>query len=503
VSAPGKLKTPFGHDLIAATGLFVLCAITAIQRPLFHDETSTWYFAGGSILHLFQQLRQDVHPPAYFLLASGYFHLFGPAFVGLRLVSCACACATVLVLLAAMRLWFPARQFPVLRWYLATCPFLVFVAYFARYYALVLLLSALCLYAVALYRNRPAARLALAAGVVAGLVLLTNYVAGFVAAFTCVAMVASVSESRRRLKQSALCACAALVVFAPVVPLLVSQLQVSGGERMAPLSVLLAGQFVKTAVYLVYCFTVGDGLPPWTLAGLAAGFAGVLICLWGLLQASRVPSFRRPVFVCCAVLATACLGATILMPASGLLFVPPRFAFAWLAWVLLGVGLPEAVGKLGGGRSALLLITNFAGLVGLLMFRQTTNWAYQLPIEEITRSIKQESLNSERATLWLPARSMSNVLLCIDQELPNLPVNPTGPARVQTALVLHETREPSWPPSAATRSASALDPPGEWRAERTYKFIPESKSAGRLKALVAGRSAYPHKLELNVFVRAE
>src|SRR5690606_3070330 len=121
---------------LAGLFTFLLCAALGWMRPLFHDEASTWYFAGPSLEHLFEMLHQDVHPPAYFLLAWSWFQLAGESsgIPGLRLMSAAFMGMAVTVFLGAIKRWFGRSVPTVVVACVALSPFLVFCGYFARYY---------------------------------------------------------------------------------------------------------------------------------------------------------------------------------------------------------------------------------------------------------------------------------------------------------------------------------------------------------------------------------
>lgn len=502
-------KAPFLRDLLAALIVTAAAAVAALQRPLFHDEASMWYGTGGTVRETLAWL--DVHPPLYFLFTTAWFRLLGPELTGLRLVSCLLTGGAVLLFLRAAGQGnelaggstFRGNSLGLI---CATSPFLAFAGSFARYYGLVCFLAALALWLlVRLAAAGATVRRAALLGLLTGGLFLTNYPAAFLLGPLIAGAVLGLTrrENRHRLRLRLAFAVPCLVLCGLWMPFFLRQLGEEGPSAPGG-----AGSFLRSVVmsgaYLIYALLAGDGLPPWSAAGLAAGGVLSLAVLGGFIRGWRIGGAARGLVLgAAALLAGGTVLGALLLPGPRMLFLPPRVAFLCFPVMLL-LALACSGDRAAVRRVVLgaVVCAQAAGLWGLLGARDTTVWAYRVPDREIAaavrRELKDRGPGEAEVAFWYPAASLRNVLFVLGTPGDGVALN-RSPEGVKRQIIVSETRAPAWPPAEAVGGDPAGNPPGRWRLVHEEFFLPEPPEAGRLKRLIAGREILPFKLRLQVY----
>lgn len=133
---------------ILVLAIIVQCLLYAVNLallPMWSDETFTVQTAAESPAHIIQTVRDDIHPPLYFLLAHWWekIPIGSEPLLKLRALSALFAIATTLFLGRRFLRSAPAnlRHWFLLFWVLSPC--LLLYARMARSYSLQLLLSAI------------------------------------------------------------------------------------------------------------------------------------------------------------------------------------------------------------------------------------------------------------------------------------------------------------------------------------------------------------------------
>lgn len=503
--------SPRVRDSLAAAAVAVTSSAVALQRPLFHDEASTWYGTAPGVREIFAYL--DVHPPLYFLFTGAWFQVFGPDLTALRLASALFMAVGVYLFLRAVSHPALIRVLPVsspaLALLCATSPFLPFVGSFARYYALVCLLAALALWLMAKHLEAPSTPRAALLGLVSGTLFLTNYPAAtLLIPLITLWFFRSCHGDGVRLSRTAF-SVPLFLLCAAWLPFFLEQLEKEGPSAPAG-AASMARSLVTAGGYMLYALLVGDGLPPWSVAGLGAAGLLLVVFLMGVTWGGRgTHAARRLVLVVAGLLLTGGVLGAVLLPGARSLFLPPRVAFLFFPVVLVLALACSSRARLSRMALAGALAANLTGLWGVLIARDTTVWAYQVPNREIARAVRQAAAEAAPpqksgeagVAFWYPAASLRNVLFTLGPVPSHMVVNHSGKgSRMQ--IVLSETRSPPWPPAEAVGAGPAGNPPGSWRLAAERFFLSEPVQAGRLKRLIAGREIVPHKLRLQVYVPA-
>lgn len=481
-------------------GLFmaVACGLLAATRPLFHDEASTLFFCRDGLGHLLAMLQQDVHPPGYFLVAWGLVEAFGATPWPLRAFSCICMGLAVVVFLRGLQVWLGRRPGFAITLVTATSPFLAFSGYFARYYALVCLLWCALFLLLGKGQKQGSGRAYLGAGVLLAALYLTNYASALVAVAGCIPIGIMLLRQRGWRRLVYLCGPLCLAV-ALGFPLLQMQLSADLPNRVDGVPGL--AHAVKSAGMLAWTLPLGDGVAPWSPEGpfLAAGLllVGAVGAWLGLRRGPALP-------MCSALFMLGCGAAVgwLLLPGSGYAFLPPRVAACGFAWLLLVAAVLAQV-KRPVALALVLAACNLWGLATMVVLQRTTNWAYTLPAHEIARAVESEFLLQPGPTaVYLPRKSFGNVYFYLEDSAAHQPLVALQPRmdegldKIESVIVVRQTRSPEWPPTQAVRGEDVGDPPGDWQRVSVQPFIQEDLSAGRIKRLLAGQEVYPDKIRV-------
>jgi hypothetical protein len=346
---------------VVLLGVLLLSGATA----LWLDEAQSVAIARLRPALLFEALRQDGSPPAYYLLLHGWMNVFGGGDTAARALSSLLALPVVpLIYRGGRRIVGTEAALPAAL-LVGSSPFLLRYATEARMYTLVMLLlalAALATHAVATSsRRRP--WLILSLTMLSGALLLTHYWTAFVVA-TAVVWLAIIGWRRRdpRSLEAAGAILAGGVLFVPWIPSLMFQLQRTG----APWG---ATPDLSSFEFVVRAFAGHSG----RLSGL--GFLYILLALVGIFgvassarrfEIDLLPRHRIPLLL----LAAAAVPVTIGIAASALAgsaFAPRYAAIAFLPFALLVARGITVVRPARAGTIALVLIVG----LGLLRSAET------------------------------------------------------------------------------------------------------------------------------------
>ncbi|RLT45869.1 MAG: hypothetical protein DWI63_03660, partial [Chloroflexi bacterium] len=239
-------QPPFNRALHYGPGVLLCLIASALYgyridvRPLWWDEGFSIYVARLAPLDLLRTLAADVHPPAYFLLLSGWTSLIGAAPFSVRSLSVLTSVLTVALLYAAGRRTNGSAGAVMTAALSIVSPYLLYYARETRMYSLGILLAAAALYAFLRLTERPAASrwwwLLNIGGVAVGLG--THYAFAILPA----AQIATIVAVRRAaLRQWLLAGGAAAILIAPWLIFARSQLLALQSARLGGSSQLQIG----------------------------------------------------------------------------------------------------------------------------------------------------------------------------------------------------------------------------------------------------------------------
>ncbi len=378
------------------------CALYGIRLnllPMWEDETFTFDTASHTPRQIIAIVRDDIHPPLYFLLAHWWIRLpiGSDVLVRLRALSVVFVILTTVVL---DRLWLRAAPRRLRNWFLlfwTLSPCLLLLGRMARSYSLQMLLAAVAIWCVVSFAEKPADAKKLAAFVLSLAALLyTHYLAGIA---VCAGANLLILLQRSRIGQSAYkrwLAANALVValYLPWLITLAGALQQWEHNQVHNLTGgFWAEQGIKVA-YLFFSFTFGESIPIWLLP---ITLVLALPCLWLVVSGARLRSeWLWPGLFAAAV---AFLGATrwVTTPFMGarLLFLLPLFLLALASGV-------TAKGRVAVILGVALIATNLAGIGAYFGTRDILNLAYLTPNQRIAEDIALHS-RPDDTVVWIDA----------------------------------------------------------------------------------------------------
>jgi len=330
---------------VAATAVGIIVRFTG-PHALWLDEALTVNISRLPLPRLFDALRHDGSPPAYYLLLHYWMGIFG---TGTRAVRALPAVLSVLTLPVAWRLGNAVggrRIGAVLVVVLACNPFALRYGTENRMYALVMLLAAATLLAVVRALQHPSLRRLVALGLLSGMLLLSHYWALYFVAALGVALALAAWRGRVRstARTTLVALCAGGLLFVPWVPSFVFQALHTGTPWATP---------IDTSLFL---WTVGE-FAGWERRLGAVLFAAYCVVLVLLLVAvvlrlfrrgrrvADVVGWRRPVAGARFVLPTAAVFViTLAFALAGGLVARSAFAFRYASVVLPALVLLVALG---------------------------------------------------------------------------------------------------------------------------------------------------------------
>ncbi len=147
ISKPNLYSLFFFLILFCAAFLRFYCLSCS---SLWHDEGNTWALTARTFPQIAAAAAADIHPPGYYWLLKAWTTLFGRDVIGLRSFSALAGTLSVGVIYAIARTAMPHARFaPLLAALIAALnPFQIYYSQEARMYALLMLESALLLWAL-------------------------------------------------------------------------------------------------------------------------------------------------------------------------------------------------------------------------------------------------------------------------------------------------------------------------------------------------------------------
>lgn len=265
---------------MSATALLVVVAVAVIAAgialrflsasELWLDEALSLNIAREGVPGLFEALRQDGHPPLYYLLLFGWTEVVGTSNVAVRALSGLASCASLITVYFVGRRLGGQRVGWAAVLLLATSPFAIRYATETRMYSLVVLLTLLGMLAALRVMDKPGPGNLLGLATVSGALVLTHYWALFLVATGGALMLTLALRGTRR--RSALLAAlalgAGLLAFLPWLPTFLFQLSNTGtpwaipGQPSAVAAAIaaFAGDVDNFGVGLLVVFTALTGL---------------------------------------------------------------------------------------------------------------------------------------------------------------------------------------------------------------------------------------------------
>ncbi len=384
----------------------VLYGINLKLLPMWGDETFTVEAVAETPARIVQIVREDIHPPLYFLLAHWWNHIpiGSDPLVRLRALSALFAILTTVFL---DRLWLRNAPPSLRNWFLlfwTFSPCLLLYGRMARSYSMQVLLAAVAIWCLLRLAEDASGWKNLAAFVSALTVLLyTHYLPGIaVWAGANLLLVMRLRRGRSIWKTWLLPNALVAVLYLPWLVTLGAALdQWRHGQGYSLTENLWAEQVLKLC-YWSYSFTFGESTPLWLLS---VTLVLALPCLWLFVCGARLR--RDWLWPALLVAAVAFLGASrwVSYPFMGarLLFLLPLFLVALAAGV-------TTKGRLGTVLGVVLFTVNLAGLWSYYGARDVLNPAYLVPSQGIAKEIVLHS-SSEDTVVWVDALNFDGTTL--------------------------------------------------------------------------------------------
>ena len=383
----------------------VLYGINLRLLPMWGDETFTVETVADTPARIVQIVREDIHPPLYFLLAHWWSRLLigSDPLVRLRALSALFAILTTVFLdrrwlrdaRASLRNWF------LLPWIFSPC--LLLYSRMARSYSMQVLLASVAIWYL-LRLAEDAGWKNLAAFVAALAVLLyTHYLPGIaVWAGANLLLLMRLRREHSIWKTWLLPNALVAVLYLPWLVTLSGALgQWRHSQVYALTGKLWAEQLLKLC-YWFYSFAFGESVP---LRLLPVTALLALPCLWLVVSGARLR--RNWLWPALFAGAVASLGATrwVSYPfiAARLLFLLPLFLLA------LAAGVTKK-GRLGTALAVILFTVDFVGLCSYYGARDLLNPAYLVPNQRIAAEIALHS-SGEDTVVWIDALNFDGTTL--------------------------------------------------------------------------------------------
>jgi len=373
------MPTPRGVALAALVVQSALLFSNLGLLPWWGDELFTLRAIEQPLPTMFETLRNDIHPPLYYLAQRYWIRLpFGPdRLVRMRALSAIFALGAAAY---AMALLLPRLRPAAGVWFcllLATSPCLLLYGRMARSYSLQLLVSLVAIHQFLRLIERPARLRSAAFGLAAALVLYTHYAPG-----VAVAAAANLVLLVRNKKLGPLILPNAVMLLA-YSPWMVSALTAASlwgrkSDFHRVTGSVLSEEVVKLG-YWGLSFLFGESIPWWLFfAEIALSVALVWLAWHGARRAREWRGFLAVL----AIVGYLGVSRWVSYP-----FIPARMLFVLpFAYLLLAHGA-EAWPKAG---RIILLATVAASALGLWSYFRVENflnWGYAVPYRQIARDI--------------------------------------------------------------------------------------------------------------------
>ena len=384
----------------------VLYGINLKLLPMWGDEAFTVETAAETPARILQSVREDIHPPLYFLLAHWWdrIPISADPLIRLRALSVLFALLTTVFL---DRRWLRSAPVSLRNWFLlfwVLSPCLLLYARMARSYSMQMFLATVAIWYLLRLAEDAAGWKNLAAFVTALAALLyTHYLPGIaIWAGANLLLVMRLRHGRSIWKTWLLPNALVAVLYLPWLVTLGGALGQWRHNQVYRLTGNLWVEQVLKLCYWFYSFTFGESISIWLLP---VTLVLALPCLWLLASGARLRrDWLWPALFAAAV---GFLGATrwVSYPAmpARLLFLLPLF----LVTVAAGVTTRRRIGT---ALGAILVATNLAGLWTYYEARDLLNAGYLVPNQQIGAEIALHS-RSEDTVVWIDELSFDGSAL--------------------------------------------------------------------------------------------
>lgn len=384
----------------------VLYGVNLKLLPMWGDEAFTVETVAETPSRIIEIVREDIHPPLYFLVAHWWnrIPIGSDPLVRLRALSVLFALLTTVFI---DRRWLRNAPLRLRNWFLmfwAFSPFLQLYSRMARSYSMQLFLATVAIWYLlrltddnAGWKNRTAFVAAL------GMLLYTHYLPG-IAIWAGANLMLVLSLRRGRSVWKTILFCNALLAIL-YLPWLVTLTGALSRWRHSQVYFLTGNIWIEEGLklcYWLYSFTFGESIPVWLLP---VTLVLALPCLWLTISGARLR--RDWLWPALFVATTAYLGATrwVSLPFIGprLLFLLPLFLLALAA----GVTTKHRVGMVVG---VILLTSNLVGIGTYYKASDFLNAGYLVPNQSIATEIAVHS-RSEDTIVWIDTLSFDGTAL--------------------------------------------------------------------------------------------
>ncbi len=398
------------HRLLTLAAFIVLqCVLYGVNLkllPMWGDETFTVVTVAETPAQIIQIVRQDIHPPLYFLLAHWWNRLpiGSDPLVRLRALS---ALFAILTTVFIDRRWLRDAPRSLRNWFLVLwtfSPCLLLYSRMARSYSMQVFLASMAIWYLLRFAEDATRRKTLAAFVAALAALLyTHYLPGIaVWAGANLLLAMRLRRGRSLWKTWLLPNLLVVVLYVPWLVVLSGALgQWRQGRGYYLTGNVWAEQVLKLA-YWFYSFTFGEAIPLWLLP---VTIVLAVPCLWLFVSGVRL---RRDRFWPALFAATvAFLGATrwVSYPAmpARLFFLLPLFLVALAAGI-------TAKHRTGTALGVVLFTANLVGLWTYYGARDFLNAGYLVSNQTVASEISSHS-SSENTVVWIDALNFDGTTL--------------------------------------------------------------------------------------------
>jgi hypothetical protein len=374
--------------------------------PMWGDETFTVETVAETPVRIIQIVREDIHPPLYFLLA----HWWNRVPIGSDPLVRLRALSVLFVLLTTVfldRRWLRNAPQSLRNWFLLLwtfSPCLLLYGRMARSYSMQVFLASVAIWYLLRLVEDSAGWKNLAAFVTALAALLyTHYLPGIaVWVGANLLLVMQLRRGRSVWKTWLLPNALVAVLYLPWLLTLSGALGQWRHSQVYSLTGNVWTEQILKLGYWFYSFTFGEAIPLWVLP---VTVVLALPCLWLLICGARLRrQWLWPILFAATV---AFLGTTrwVSYPAlpARLLFLLPLFLIALAA----GVATKHRVGI---ALGAVLFTVNLVGLWSYYEARDLLNAGYLVPNQRIATDIVQHS-RSEDTIVWIDGLSFDGTTL--------------------------------------------------------------------------------------------
>lgn len=390
--------------LIVIIAQCILYGAHVTLLPMWGDEAFTVQTMAESPARIIEIVRQDIHPPLYFLLAHWWncLPIAPDPLQRLRILSVLFVIATTVFV---ERLWLRSVPKHFRRWFLlfwTLSPCLLLFGRMGRSYSLQMLLATIAIWYLLAFANNPTTGKLVAFTLSLGALLYTHYLPG-IALWSGANLLLLLSwKGRSHWKWLILCNGLVAMLYVPWLLTLAGSLQ--QWERYSVHSMtgnIWAEQIVKL-FYCFYSFTFGEAIPVWLLP---VTLLIVIPCLWLLFSGAQQRNewLWPAVFTSAVAYAGATRWASVPFMSARLLFLLPLF----LALLAAGVIARHRMGALVG---VAVIGCNIAGIAAYFNVNEILNVAYTTPNARIAEEIALHSQPADTA-VWMDGLNFDDTVV--------------------------------------------------------------------------------------------